>query len=291
MPRLKWVWIELGRQVRQLRAAAASSGRVAGLGHEARNDAVECQSVIELVLHQRLELGHSLRRPVRVKLDRDLAVLRGENDGVVGVLGRPGGRNGEEGKRERDASAASKHEEILETSAAPDRGARLDSRLKWHCNPRPPRAASDRRHGCGNFALSRLGALIVYSRLSFQTPIGTPSDMSRACLALAAFTALIASTAPAKRGPAPVTRQCDYRGEGKLGPLIVAYDEAAHLVRVTSADGRLWLYQDGAIGRLGPAIARRRSRTGPAIRHRAGGPGGGRLPLARRRHDRPSGLF
>ncbi len=52
-----------------------------------------------------------------------------------------------------------------------------------------------------------------------------------------------------------MTRQCDYRGEGRLGPLVVAYDASAHLVRVTSADGRLWLYQNGAIGRLGPAIA------------------------------------
>jgi hypothetical protein len=78
--------------------------------------------------------------------------------------------------------------------------------------------------------------------------------MPRARLALAAFTALIASAATAK-ADGPVTRQCEYRGEGKLGPLVVAYDEAAHQVRVTSADGRLWLYQDGAIGRLGPAVA------------------------------------
>jgi hypothetical protein len=77
--------------------------------------------------------------------------------------------------------------------------------------------------------------------------------MSRACLAVAAFTALLAFAGTAKAGGS-VTRQCDYKGEGKLGPLAVAYDEAAHRVRVTAADGRLWLYQDGAIGRLGPAI-------------------------------------
>jgi hypothetical protein len=82
--------------------------------------------------------------------------------------------------------------------------------------------------------------------------------MSHSCLALVAFAALIASTAPsfaAEPTAGAVTRQCDYRGEGKLGPLVVAYDASAHLVRVTAADGRLWLYQDGAIGRLGPAIA------------------------------------
>jgi hypothetical protein len=78
--------------------------------------------------------------------------------------------------------------------------------------------------------------------------------MSRTCLALTALTALTAFTTPVLAA-GEVTRQCDYKGEGKLGPLIVAYDGGAHTVRVTSADGRLWLYQDGAIGRLGPAIA------------------------------------
>ena len=53
----------------------------------------------------------------------------------------------------------------------------------------------------------------------------------------------------------PVTRQCDYKGEGKLGPLLVAYDETARLVRVTTSDGRMWRYQDGATGRLGPVVA------------------------------------
>ncbi len=78
--------------------------------------------------------------------------------------------------------------------------------------------------------------------------------MSRVPLALVVFGALIVSGATANAA-GPVTRQCDYRGEGKLGPLVVAYDESARLVKVTSGDGRLWLYQDGAIGRLGPAIA------------------------------------
>ena len=105
-----------------------------------------------------------------------------------------------------------------------------------------------------NFALSPSARLDSIQVFRIQTPSGTPSDMSRTCLALAAFAALIASVAAANAA-GPVTRQCDYRGEGKLGPLVVAYDASAHLVRVTSADGRLWLYQDGAIGRLGPAIA------------------------------------
>ncbi|HEY1779730.1 MAG TPA: RHS repeat domain-containing protein [Roseiarcus sp.] len=79
--------------------------------------------------------------------------------------------------------------------------------------------------------------------------------MPRTPCLLAAFAALIAS-APAPSAAASVmTRQCDYKGEGKLGPLTVAYDESARLVRVTTSDGRVWRYQDGAIGRLGPTLA------------------------------------
>ena len=52
-----------------------------------------------------------------------------------------------------------------------------------------------------------------------------------------------------------MTRECDYKGEGKLGPLVVDYDETARLVRVTTSDGRIWRYQDGATGRLGPVVS------------------------------------
>jgi hypothetical protein len=78
--------------------------------------------------------------------------------------------------------------------------------------------------------------------------------MPRTSYLLAAFAALIASV-PLPLAAATVTRQCDYKGEGKLGPLVVAYDESARLVRVTTSDGRVWRYQDGAIGRLGPTLA------------------------------------
>jgi hypothetical protein len=78
--------------------------------------------------------------------------------------------------------------------------------------------------------------------------------MTRACLVAFSFAALAASSAVAAAA-GPVTRQCDYKGEGKLGPLLVAYDESARLVRVTTSDGRIWRYQDGATGRLGPSIA------------------------------------
>ena len=78
--------------------------------------------------------------------------------------------------------------------------------------------------------------------------------MSRTCLLFSAFATLMASGLSALAA-GPVTRQCDYKGEGKLGPLLVAYDESARLVRVTTPDGRIWRYQDGATGRLGPTLA------------------------------------
>jgi hypothetical protein len=80
------------------------------------------------------------------------------------------------------------------------------------------------------------------------------TDMPRTRLIAAAFAGLVASSNVVVAA-GPVTRQCDYRGEGKLGPLTVDYDESARLVRVTTSDGRIWRYQDGATGRLGPTIA------------------------------------
>jgi hypothetical protein len=79
-------------------------------------------------------------------------------------------------------------------------------------------------------------------------------SMPRTRLVPAVFAALIASSTAAVAA-GPVTRQCDYKGQGKLGPLVVAYDESARLVRVTTSDGRIWRYQDGATGRLGPTVA------------------------------------
>jgi hypothetical protein len=81
-----------------------------------------------------------------------------------------------------------------------------------------------------------------------------PPNMPRTRFIATVFAGLVvSSTAAVAAGP--VTRQCDYKGEGKLGPLTVAYDESARLVRVTTTDGRIWRYQDGATGRLGPTVA------------------------------------
>jgi hypothetical protein len=67
--------------------------------------------------------------------------------------------------------------------------------------------------------------------------------------------AALAGVAASPLAAQPVTRQCEYKGEGKLGPLLVAFDEAARLVSVTGRDGQVWRYQDGVTGRLSPSAA------------------------------------
>src|SRR3974390_220984 len=51
----------------------------------------------------------------------------------------------------------------------------------------------------------------------------------------------------------PITRSCDYKGDGKLGPLTIDFDAAALSVRVTTRDGKTYRYQDGVTGEIGPA--------------------------------------
>ena len=53
----------------------------------------------------------------------------------------------------------------------------------------------------------------------------------------------------------PLTRSCDYKGDGKLGPLTIDFDEVARLVQVTTQDGRVYRYQNGVTGRISPAAA------------------------------------
>jgi hypothetical protein len=53
----------------------------------------------------------------------------------------------------------------------------------------------------------------------------------------------------------PMTRSCDYKGDGELGRLTIDFDETARSVRVTTQDGRVYRYQDGVTGRIGPAAA------------------------------------
>jgi hypothetical protein len=76
--------------------------------------------------------------------------------------------------------------------------------------------------------------------------------MNCSCLALAAIAALLTTPLAAQ----PVSRLCDYKGEGKFGPLQVAFDEASRSVTVTTHDGQIWQYQDGATGPINRSSAK-----------------------------------
>lgn len=73
--------------------------------------------------------------------------------------------------------------------------------------------------------------------------------MNFTTLAFAALAAIFATPLAAQT----VSRSCDYKGDGKLGPLTIDFDETAHWVKVTTHDGRTFRYQDGVTGRIGPS--------------------------------------
>ena len=74
------------------------------------------------------------------------------------------------------------------------------------------------------------------------------------CSGLAvAFVALIASTPLAAN---TLSRNCDYKGDGKLGPLQVDFDAASRSVTVRTHDGQIWKYRDGVLGRIAPNPAK-----------------------------------
>ena len=68
--------VELGRQVRIVRSAGAGAVRTAGLRHEAVDDAVEHDPVVEALADELLDALDMLRREVGAQLDHDVA-LRG----------------------------------------------------------------------------------------------------------------------------------------------------------------------------------------------------------------------
>ena len=72
--------------------------------------------------------------------------------------------------------------------------------------------------------------------------------MNCSIFALATIAALLATPLAAQ----PVSRSCDYKGEGKLGPLQVAFDEVSRSVTVKTHDGQVWQYRDGVTGRISP---------------------------------------
>ena len=64
---------ELGLQVGQLRAAHAGPGRVAALGHEAGDDAVEDDAVVKAFAGQGRDPLDMAGREVGAQLDDDIA--------------------------------------------------------------------------------------------------------------------------------------------------------------------------------------------------------------------------
>lgn len=76
----------------------------------------------------------------------------------------------------------------------------------------------------------------------------TGSCMSRSGLALT-FAAFLFTTPLLAH---PLSRSCDYKGEGKLGPLLVDFDAASRSVTVKTHDGQIWRYRDGVLGRIAP---------------------------------------
>ena len=65
-------------------------------------------------------------------------------------------------------------------------------------------------------------------------------------MVLAACAALLATPLAAQ----PISRSCDYKGEGKLGPLKIDFDEATRSLTVTTHDGKVWKYRDGVTARI-----------------------------------------
>ncbi len=74
------------------------------------------------------------------------------------------------------------------------------------------------------------------------------SRMNRSAL-FVAFVALIAASPLAAH---PLSRSCDYKGGGKLGPLQVDFDATSRSVKVRTHDGQIWEYRDGVLGRIAP---------------------------------------
>ena len=64
---------ELGLEVRKVGAAGAAAGRIAALRHEARNDTVKENAVVETAFGQRLDALDMAGREIGAELDHDVA--------------------------------------------------------------------------------------------------------------------------------------------------------------------------------------------------------------------------
>jgi hypothetical protein len=89
--------VELGGQVRQVGRAVAGAQRIAALGHEAFDDAVEGEAVVEAAAGQRLDPLDMAGRVVRAQLDHHAAAVRQVQDPAI--LRRDGRGDGAQHRR------------------------------------------------------------------------------------------------------------------------------------------------------------------------------------------------
>ena len=73
---------ELGLQVGLLRAAAAGAGRVAALRHEAGDDTVEDDAVVEARIRQIGDARDMAGSEIGAQLDGDVAAVEGQGQGL-----------------------------------------------------------------------------------------------------------------------------------------------------------------------------------------------------------------
>src|SRR5262245_8323840 len=78
---------ELCRHIRIFRAAGAGAGGIAGLRHEARDDAMEYDAVVEALAGELLHALDMLRREIGAKQDGNAAVLEVEQHHILQRIG------------------------------------------------------------------------------------------------------------------------------------------------------------------------------------------------------------
>ena len=89
--------------------------------------------------------------------------------------------------------------------------------------------------------------MFALKTLGFSTQTGF--RMIRAGFAAVVIAAVLSTPLSAQT----LSHQCDYKGEGKLGPLQIDFDSATRSVTVKTHDGQIWKYRDGVTGRITPA--------------------------------------
>ena len=100
---------EFRRQV-LARAAIAGAGRIAGLGHEAADDAVEDDAVEEMLARQLLHPGDGLGGQIGAKLDHHPAIVEIHIEGVLEIGGLGASAAGEAGGEDGGGDGSFHHD-------------------------------------------------------------------------------------------------------------------------------------------------------------------------------------